>query len=157
MEDMPMRKLRFMFVSLITIVSLFGCRRTTQAFSQSTFKADFSLNTVVENNKQFLLEAARHSSGAESGLQEPFVQSHEEMTIQIDPANVPAFMRAVGSDIEKALIDSDARMLGIEDGSNDIEHFSFSYREDEIQGTIHVWGISGEGTKFTIVVLITES
>ena len=145
------------FVLLITIVSLFGCRRATQTASQSTFRANFSLNAVVENNKQFLLEEARHSSGAESGFQEPFVQSYEEMAIQIDPANVPAFMRAIGSDIEKALIDSDARILGNEDGSNDIEHFSFSYSENEIQGTIHVWGIPGEGTKFTIVALITES
>ena len=104
-----------------------------------------------------MLEEARHSSGAESSVHEPFIQSHEEMAIQIDPANVPAFMRAIGSDIEKALIDSDARILGNEDGSNDIEHFSFSYSENEIQGTIHVWGIPGEGTKFTIVALITES
>ena len=152
-----MKKLGSMFVLLIIFVNLFGCRRATQTPSQSTFKANFSLNPVVENNKQFLLEETYHSSGAESGLQESFIQSHEEMAIQIDPANVPAFMRAVGSDIEKALIDSDARILGNEDGSNDIEHFSFSYNENEIQGTIHVWGIPGEGTKFTIVALITES
>ena len=152
-----MKKLGSMFILLITIVSLFGCRQATLTPSQSTFKANFSLNAVVENNKQFLLEEARHSSGAESGLQEPFVQNHEEMTIQINPVNISAFMRAVSSDIEKALIDSGARILGNEDGSNDIEHFSFSYSENEVQGTIHVWGIPGESTKFTIIALITEN
>ena len=152
-----MKKLGTTFVLLITIVSLFGCRQATQTPSQSTFKANFSLNAVVENNKQFLLEEARHSSGTESGLQEPFVQSYEEMTIQINPSNVPAFMRAVGSDIEKALIDGDARMLGSEGGTNNTEHFSFSYSENEIQGTIHVWGIPGEGTNFTLIALITEN
>ena len=152
-----MKKLGSMFVLLITIVSLFGCRRATQTPSQSAFKANFSLNAVVENNKQFLLEEARHSSGAESSVHEPFIQSHEEMVIQINPNSVPEFMAAVRSDIEKALIDSDARILGSEDGSNDVEHFSFSYSENEIQGTIHIWGIPGEGTNFTIVALINES
>ena len=152
-----MKKLGPMFVLLITFVSLFGCRQATQTPSQSTFKANFSLNAVAENNKQFLLEEARHSSGAEGGLQEPFVQSHEEMIIQIDPNNLSEFMAAIRSDIEQALIDSDAHMLGSEGGSNDTEHFSFSYSENEIQGTIYVWGIPGKGTNFTIIALITES
>jgi hypothetical protein len=146
-----------MFVLLIAVVSLFGCRQTTQTPSQSAFKANLSLNAVIENNKQFLLEEARHSSGAESGIQEPFIQSHEEMVIQINPNSVPEFMAAVRSDIEQAIIDSDARMLGSEGGSNDTKHFSFSYSENEIQGTIHVWGVPGEDTNFTIIALITES
>jgi hypothetical protein len=65
-------------------------------------------------------------------------------------------MAAIRSDIEQAIIDSDAQILGSEGGPNDTEHFSFSYSESEIQGTIHVWGIPGEDTNFTIIVLITE-
>jgi len=152
-----MKRSLHMLVLLLIIACLVGCGSTTQTSSQSTFKANFSLNTIVENNKQFLLEEARHSSGAENGFQEPFVQSHEEMTIQIDPNNVSEFILAIRSDIEQAIIDSDGRMLGSEGGSNDPEHFSFSYSENEIQGTIHVWGIPGEGTNFTLIALITES
>ena len=151
-----MKKSWLVIIVLIILMSLFGCGRAAPPLSQSTFKANFSLNTVVENNKHYLQEEARHSSGAESGLPEPFLQSHEEMTIQIDPKNVLEFMAAIRSDIEQAIIDSDARILGSEGGSNDTEHFSFSYSENEIQGTFHVWGIPGQDTNFTIIVLITE-
>jgi hypothetical protein len=65
-------------------------------------------------------------------------------------------MAAVRSDIEKVLIDSDASILGSESESNGTGHFSLSYRENEITGAIHVWGIPGENTNFTIIVLITE-
>jgi hypothetical protein len=145
-----------MFVLLLTVINLLGCGKAAQEPQQRTFKANFSLNSVIEKNKQFLLEEARHSSGSESGLPEPFLQSYEEMFIQIDSNNVVEFMAAVRSDIEQAIIDNDARILGSEDGSNDIEHFSFSYSQNEIQGTTHVWGIPGEDTNFTIIILITE-
>jgi hypothetical protein len=79
------------------------------------------------------------------------------MIIKIDPNNLSKFMAAIRSDIEQTLIDSDAHMLGSEGGSNDTEHFSFSYSENEIQGTIHVWGFPSKGTNFTIIALITES
>jgi hypothetical protein len=152
-----MRKLGFVFFLLMLFVSLCGCRQRTLIRSKSTFKTDFSLNAVVEKNKQYLLEQGRRLSGSESGFQEPFVQSNEEMAIQIDPANVPIFIREVCADIEEALLKSDARILGREDESNiDIEHFSFSYSENEVRGTIHVWGIPGEDTNYTIIVLITE-
>jgi hypothetical protein len=151
-----MKKSWLVIIVLIILVSLFGCGRAAPTPSQSTFKANFSLNTVVENNKHYLQEEEQHSSGAESGLPKPFLQSHKEMAIQIDPINVTKLMAAIRSDIEQALIDSDARILGSEGGSNDTEHFPFSYSENEIQGTIHVWGIPGEDTNFTIIVLITE-
>ena len=78
------------------------------------------------------------------------------MTIQIAPKNAPEFMAAIRSNIEKLLGDSNARILDSESESSDIKLFSFSYSKNEIHGSIHVWGISGEGTKFTIIVLITE-
>jgi len=103
-----------------------------------------------------LLEEARYSSEAESGFKEPFLQSHEEMTVQIDPRKVPDFMAAVRFDIEKVLIDSDASILGSENETNGAGHFSLSYKENEITGAIHVWGIPGEDTNYIIIVLITE-
>ena len=145
-----------MFVLLLTVVNLLGCGKTAQVPQQSTFKANFSLNSVIEKNKHFLQEETRYSSGAESGFKEPFLQSHEEMTVQIDPRKVPDFMAAVRSDIEKVLIDSDASILGSESESNGVGHFSLSYRENEITGTIQVWGIPGKNTNFIIIVLITE-
>jgi hypothetical protein len=69
---------------------------------------------------------------------------------------VPEFMAAVRSDIEKVLIDSDTRILGSESELNGAGHFSLSYRENEITGAIHMWGIPGEDTNFTIIILITE-
>jgi hypothetical protein len=152
-----MNKSKLMFVLLLIVVNLLGCGKAAQTSQESTFKANFSLNSVVEKNKQFLLEDARHSSGAESGFEEPFLQSHEEMIVQLDPNKVPEFMTAVRSDIKQALIDSDAQILGSESGSNDTEHFSFSYSENETKGTIHVWGIPSEVTNFTLIALITES
>ena len=151
-----MNKSRFMFVLLLTVVNLLGCGKAAQASQQSTFKANFSLNSVVENNKHFLQEETRYSSGSESGFREPFLQSHEEMTVQIAPKQVPEFMAAIRSDIEKRLIDSDTSILGSEGESNGAEHFSLSYRENEVTGVIQVWGIPGEDTNFTIIVLITE-
>jgi hypothetical protein len=157
MEGLSMKKIGFVVVLLVTMASLCGCRHKTHRQIRNTFTTDFSLNTVIENNERFLLDQSHRMSGSESGFQEPFIQSHQEIIIQIDPVNVPDFMMAVSSDIEEALIKSDACILGREDGSNtDIVHFSFSYSENEVRGTIHVWGIHGEATNYTIIVLITE-
>jgi hypothetical protein len=76
-----MKKSWFVIVLLVAIVSLLGCGRAAPKPSQSAFKSNFSLNTIIEHNKYYLQEEARHSSGAESGLPEPFLQSHEEMAI----------------------------------------------------------------------------
>jgi hypothetical protein len=148
-----MKKSAFNFALFILGMSLFGC--ASAAPSQSTFKANFSLNSIVEANRQYLLEEDRISSGAGSGSGESFVQSHEKMTLRIDPANAPAFMEAIRTDVEQAILDNGARTLGSEsDGS---EHFSFSYRENELHGTIHVWGVPGEESSYILILLITEN
>jgi len=150
-----MKKTNFLFTLILFAIGLFGCGNEMP--TQSNFKANFSLDAIVEANEHLLLDEARSSSGTETGLREPFIQNYEEMTIQIDQANMSEFLTAVRTDVERAIIDSDAQMLGSEGGSNDTEHFSFSYSEDAIQGTIHVWGVPGEDTDFTIIALITES
>jgi hypothetical protein len=148
-----MKKSAFALSLLILSMTLFGCGNAPH--SQSTFKANFSLDSIIEANQQYLLEESRISSGAETGSGDQFTQSHEELTLRIDPANAPAFMEAVRSGIEQALLTSDARILGNE--SNGSEHFSFSYNENGLHGTVHVWGVPGEEANYTIISLITET
>jgi len=145
-------KKRFIFVLLLVNILLYGCQSAVP--SQSTFKANFSLNTVVEANGQYLLEETRALSGSEVGSSEPFTQSNEIMTLRIDPESTPAFMEAMRAGIEQELIANDARIHGTETGGS--EHFSFSYIEKGLHGTIHVWGIPGENANFKMIVLITE-
>ena len=142
-------------VLIVVSVSLFGCG--SEPPSQSTFKSNFSLNSVIENNKEFLLEETRMSSGAASGLREPFEQSHEEMTIQIDPSNISTFLQAIRLEIGHSLADNNANVLGQEtNGNESVGFFSYNYSENDLYGTITVWGVPGDGTSYTLIVLITE-
>jgi hypothetical protein len=125
-----MNKSFFVLALLILSVGLFSC--TNAAPVQSTFKANFSLEALIEANQQHLLEHARVSGGAEVGSQEQFTQRHEKMTVRVEPDNIPAFMDAIRSDIERALLESDARINGSEISGS--EHFSFSYNETACTG-----------------------
>ncbi|UCC62502.1 MAG: hypothetical protein JSV36_17325 [Anaerolineae bacterium] len=61
-------------------------------------------------------------------------------------------------DIEQTLTSNGATIQGGGFGDQaDIKHFSVRYSEDETDGVINVWGVRGEGTSFTVIVLITES
>jgi hypothetical protein len=152
-----MKKTTLVFALLILSISLFGCGNEIPS-QQSAFKANFSLNSIVEANKEYLLEETRISSGAEVGPQEPFVQSHEEMVVQIDPADVPTFMQDIRLYIGGSLADNNANVLGQEvNGNNDVGFFSYSYSENDLYGTITVWGVRGEGTNYFLIVMITES
>jgi hypothetical protein len=37
------------------------------------------------------------------------------------------------------------------------EHFSLTYEESGVYGTVHVWGIPGEESNYTLIMLITEN
>jgi hypothetical protein len=152
-----MKKLLLISILLVLSVSLLGCG-SESTNQQSTFKSNFSLNTVVESNKEYLLEETRVMNGAEVGTSEPFVQSHEEIIVQIDRANISSFFQAVRLDIAQSLTDNNANILGQEvNGNQDIAFFSYSYGENDLYGTITVWGIRGEGTNFYLITIITES
>lgn len=145
----------FLVLGLLSI-GVSGCESAAPV--QSTFKANFSLNAIVEANREFLLEEARISSGAETGLREPFVQSHEEMTVQIDPADTSQFFQAIRLNVADELANNNADVLGHGlNGSEDIGVFSYSYQENGLFGTITVWGIQGEGTNYYLIAIITES
>jgi hypothetical protein len=152
-----MKNFALLFVMLGFFASLSGCKGSTSESHHSTFKDDFLINEVIENNRQLLLDEAWHSSGAESGPGDRLNQFHQETVVQIDPSNVLEFMTALRSDIQQSLIDSDLRILGSEAGSNMMQHFSFSYGGNKMQGSIHVWGILGRETEFAIITLITEN
>lgn len=152
-----MKRLLLISIFLVLNVSLLGCG-SESTLQQSTFKSNFSLSTVVEANKEYLLEETRVMSGAEVGPREPFVQSHEEIMIQIDPANISSFFQAVRLDISQSLTDNNANILGQEvNGDQNIAFFSYSYGENDLYGTITVWGVRGEGTNFYFITIITES
>ena len=152
-----MKKPFLIFIFLILSANLFGCDSKV-TLQQSTFKSRFSLNAIVEANREYLLEETRVISGAEVGPREPFVQSHEEIMVQIDPAKISSFFQAVRLDVSQSLTDSNANVLGQEvNGNQDIGFFSYSYSENDLYGTITVWGVRGEGTNFYLITIITES
>lgn len=144
------------FALLILSISLFGCRSETTP--QSTFKETFSIGTIVEDNAQYLIPESRELFGSEYGaVDEPFTQKQEEITLQIDPDNLSAFVAAIQSGIEKSIVDSGANIVGRGSGGVTGTSFSIQYREDQTYGVINVWGVRGEGTNFFLIVLITES
>ena len=151
-----MKKTVFVFTMFIVVFILVGCGGASP--SQSTFKTNFSLGSIVEANQQYLLDETRVTSGSEVGPRELFTQQHEEMIIQIDSTNISAFMEALRMEIEQELVSNTARVVGREsNGLENLEYFSFNYSEGPIYGIINVWGVRGEGTTFTLIMLITES
>jgi hypothetical protein len=159
-----MKQVALLFAVLIVIGSLAGCGNVDGG-TESAFKASFSLGAIVEANKGSLMAGSRISSGTEAGPPEPFVQKHEEMIVQVDPAHGSAFLEGVRSSVEEALIRSGAKILGrgedarqVSDGEPvDPTYFWFGYSEDAVYGVMHVWGVPGEGTSLTLIALITES
>ena len=86
------------------------------------------------------------------------------MIIQIDPADVPGFMEAVKTGIAQAIIDSGARIEGqggsFQDpvgGQTSIDYISYRYSQEGTNGIINLYGVPGEGTNYTLIVVLTES
>ena len=139
--------------------NLIGCSSENSARipSPSTFKENFTIGAMVEDNTQYLIPGARPLSGNESGASDqPFTQKHEEMELQIEATDIATFMTAIQSAIEESILDNGASIVGHGSGGVTGSSFSIKYRENEIFGVINVWGIRGEGTTFFIIVLITE-
>lgn len=150
-----MKKLLPTLVLLILSFSLLGCGNKT--LPQSTFKDNFTIGTIVEGNTQYLIPESRQAFSSEYGESEqPFSQKQEEMTLQIEAVNIPKFFTAVRSDIEETLVESGASIVG--QGTDGVTGSSFSiqYQQNQVYGTIFVWGVRGEETTYTLIVLITE-
>ena len=144
---------------LVLILSGCGNTKNTSSKSQSTFRENFSIGTIVEGSSQYLIPGSRVLFGSESGQPMPLVpfeQKQEEMTLQIDPAELPAFITSVRSEIEESIINSGATI--VEHGSGGVTgtSFSISYREDDLYGVINIWGAQGEGTNYYLLMFITE-
>ena len=141
---------------LILSISLFGCG--SEAPSLSTFMDNFTIGTIIEDNSQYLIPGARQLFSSEYGSPEqPFTQKQEEITLQIESVDLSDFLTAIRSDIEKSIVDSGASIVGRSSGGVTGASFSVQYRQDQTYGIINVWGVQGEGTNYTIIVLITES
>ena len=79
---------------LIVVISVFGLvscgivsRKTSSgeiSSDQSKFKQNFSIGAILEAHKELLIEGPRALSGMEAGPREPFIQSQEYMTIQVN-------------------------------------------------------------------------
>lgn len=159
-----MKQKLFVITLFIMIYSLAGCG-TESRTEQSAFKTAFSLGSIVEANQQLLLPGPRTSSGSEAGPTEPFAQASEVMTVYIDATNVLAFMEAVQSGIQESIVRSGAELLGgggsaSGDPTGALSapvHFSFSYREGEVFGSINVWGVPGAGSSLSLILTIVES
>ena len=152
-----MKKASLAFILLVLSIGLSSCGGEA-SLQQSTFKSNFSLNAIVEANKEYLLEDTRVLSGAEVGPQEPFVQNHEEMMVQIEPSNISTFFQAIQLDVGQSLVDNNANVLGQEiNGTEDVGFFSYSYSEEDLYGTITLWGVRGEGANYFLIAMITET
>ena len=100
--------INFIIICLI-MIGLAGCATTTNndSASQSVFWESFSIGTIIEENTQYLLLGSRQVFGSESGSSDqPFMQKQEEITLQIEPANLPAFLLDVQSNIEESITTS---------------------------------------------------
>ena len=151
-----MKHLTMVILIFIIAIILAGCESEDPEPSREFF-SNFTIGEIIAENEAYLLESSRVLSGGSVGPPEPFVQRNEEISVQIEAANIPSFMQAVKSDIEKAVTDSGAQLQGYGTGSiESLEYFSLAYSQDESYGTIHVWGVPGEGTEFKIIVLLTE-
>jgi hypothetical protein len=151
-----MKRFNLALVIFILVVILTGCASADPEPSREFF-SNFTIGEIIAENEAYLLESSRILSGGSVGPPEPFVQRNEEISVQIEADNIPSFMQAVKSDIEKAVTDNGAQLQGYGTGSiESLEYFSLAYSQDESYGTIHVWGVPGEGTEFKIIVLLTE-
>jgi len=151
------------FINFITIclllAGLSGCATFTNndPTSQSVFWESFSIGTIIENNEGYLLPGSRQGFGSESGSSDqPFMQKQEEITLQIEEADLSAFLAAVQSGIDNAIVESGANIAGRGSGGLTGTSFSISYRENDIYGVVNVWGAHGEGTAYYLLVIITE-
>ncbi len=158
-----MKRAAFICTVLLVIGSLTGCGSTGRR-TESAFKTSFSLGAIVEVNKGSLMAGSRISSGTEAGPPEPFIQKHEGMIVQVDPARASAFMDGVRATVEETLVHSGARILGRGGEARQVAdaerieptYFWFGYSEDTVYGVMHVWAVPGEGTSLTLIALITE-
>lgn len=151
-----MRKSPLVLTLIILSSSLFACRSSVP--SQSSFKENFSIGTIVVENEHFLIPEARELFASEYGSSDdPFTQKKEEMTLQIEQEELPAFITALRAGVEESILDSGASIVGYGSGGVTGMSFSIQYREDELFGVINLFGIRGEGKNFFLIVLITES
>jgi len=149
----------FNFVTFCLLtVSLAGCGIPAKnaSVSQSAFWEDFSIGTIVDENTQYLVSESRDLYSSESGPPEPFEQRQEEMMIQIEADDLPAFLTALQSGIDEAIIDSGATIVGRSTGGVTGTSFSISYRENDVYGIVNVWGSHGEGSTYYLLAIVTE-
>lgn len=151
-----MRKSVLVLTLIILSSSFFACRRSVP--SDSAFKENFSIGRIVAESEQFLMPGSRALYASEYGsADDPFTQKKEEIALQIEQEELPAFNTALRAGVEESILDSGASIVGNGSGGVTGTSFSIQYREDEVFGVINLWGIRGEGTTFFLVVLITES
>ena len=151
-----------MIMVVFTIFGLVGCRIASRETSkqQSTFKQNFSIGLLVEGHQDLLIKGSRTLSGMEAGPPEPFEQSHEHMTLQVEAKNTPTLMEALRSDIAETINTSGAAIVGSSGSdaqADPIAYFAYDYREGPFYGVISLWGLRGEETTFIIISQITES
>jgi len=162
-----MNRIARILISVIIAFGLVGCGIVGRNVSdeeripdQSQFKENFSIGTIIEDHQELLIDGPRTLSGMEAGPREPFVQRHEYMTIQIDQGNITTLLNSIQSDVEEALSNSGANIVGT--GGTDayadpIAYLSYSYNDGPLYGVIDVWAIRGEKMDLIIIAQITES
>jgi hypothetical protein len=158
-----MKRLTLLITLIILFLGVAGCRNAREE-QRSTFFSHFSIGEIIARHEKYLLPESRTLGGTEAGPEAPPFQKHEEMIVQIDPANAPRFMEAIKTDIQETIRDSDSTIEGqggsFQDpvkGQADIDYISFRYSQGKASGIINLYGIRGEGTNYVIIVILTES
>jgi hypothetical protein len=157
-----MKRLLLVLVFFGLLCGISGCVSTINQPGRSIFYSTFSIGEIVAKNDSYILPESRNLSGTEAGPAAPPYQKHEEMIVQIDPADISGFMEVVKTDIQQAILDSGARIEG-QGGSlqnqtgGQIDYISFRYSQNEASGIINLYGVRSEGTNYIIIIVLTES
>lgn len=158
-----MKRFTFFLVLFCLVCGISGCRNTKNE-QRSKFFATFTIGEIVEENDQYLIPEARSLGGTEAGPNKAPYQKHEEMIVQIDPADRSDFIEAVKTDIAQAIVDSGASIDGQGGsfqnpigGQAGIDYISYRYSQNGANGIINLYGVPGEGTNYTLIVVLTES
>ncbi len=154
-----MKRKVFVLISLILLLSNTGCGNVedTPIEPSNSFAEEFSIRDILDVNEMHLI-TIETVSGSKTESFFPLYYKNEEAIVQLDPENEVAFMEAVWSDVQAAIRKSGALIDSADKRAVEkAEHFSCKYNDGEMSGLIDMWGVQGQGTEYTLIVLIVES
>lgn len=149
-----------MLIMLALIFGVTSCGNMTSSsvLPPSTFASNFSAAEIVSANESHLIGIQSISTSEEADTATAFYQKNEEVVLQLSIENEAAFLEAVWFDIQDAILQSGAEIVGTgRGGEEEAKNFSFRYSDGEINGVVNMWGAQGQEIRYVLIVLIVES